>query len=73
MSDDMKDFVGYRKNRASLIQQQSMLPDWANSTEMAVFTLNLAIILVGLVVSATISDVTANDGSSMLLSFFGKC
>ncbi len=73
MDDRMKDFVGYRKNRPSSVQKGFTIPEWANSTEMAILTFNLSIILIGLVISGTISDVTTGEGNSTLLSFFGRC
>ena len=73
MSDEMKNFVGYVKNRSSSVKKEIVVPAWANSMEMAILALNLAIILVGLVVSATISDITSPDSGGSLMSFFGRC
>lgn len=69
----MKDFIGYRKNRISSVDKGVVVPEWANSIEMAILILNLSIILIGLVISATISDITGSGDSSTLLSFFDRC
>ena len=77
MSDknEMENFVGYQKARTSPFNkmEESLLPDWANTPQMAILMLNLSIILLGLVVSLTLSDVTSGEGNSTILSFFGKC
>ena len=74
-NDEMKNFVGYQKARTLPIREieKSLLPDWANTPQMAILMLNLTIILLGLIVSFTLSDVTAGEGNSTILSFFGKC
>ena len=77
MSDknEMENFVGYPKARTLPLNkmEDSLLPDWANTPQMAILMLNLSIILLGLVVSLTLSDVTSGEGNSTILSFFGKC
>tara|TARA_B100001939_G_C16696184_1_gene510852 strand:+ start:134 stop:367 length:234 start_codon:yes stop_codon:yes gene_type:complete len=77
MADDneMQDFVGYQKARILPLNkaEESLLPSWANTPQMAVLMLNLTIILLGLIVSLTVSDVTSGEGNSTILSFFGKC
>ncbi len=74
-ADEMKNFIGYKKARTFPINEieESMLPNWANSPQMAILMLNLAIVLLGLVVSLTLSDVTSGQGNSIILSFFGSC
>ena len=74
-ADEMKNFIGYKKARTFHINEieESMLPNWANSPQMAILMLNLAIVLLGLVVSLTLSDVTSGQGNSIILSFFGSC
>ena len=77
MSDknEMENFVGYHKARSLPISkmEESALPGWANTPQMAILMLNLAIILLGLTVGLTLSDVTSGEGNSAILSFFGKC
>jgi len=77
MSDkrDMEDFVAYQKARTLPISkmEESLLPSWANTPQMAVLMLNLTIILLGMTVGLTLSDVTSGEGNSAILSFFGKC
>jgi len=77
MSDkrDMEDFVVYQKARTLPISkmEESLLPSWANTPQMAVLMLNLTIILLGMTVGLTLSDVTSGEGNSAILSFFGKC
>ena len=77
MSDKngMENFVVYNKARTHPLNEmeESLLPDWANTPQMAILMLNLTIILLGLVVSLTLSDVTSGEGNSTILSFFGKC
>lgn len=77
MADDseMQDFVGYQKARTLPLNkaEESLLPGWANTPQMAVVMLNLTIILLGLIVSLTVSDVSSGEGNSIILSFFGKC
>ena len=77
MSDkrDMEDFVVYQKARTLPISkmEESLLPSWANTPQMAVLMLNLTVILLGLTVGLTLSDVTSGEGNSAILSFFGKC
>tara|TARA_B110000014_G_C20114968_1_gene588548 strand:+ start:1373 stop:1606 length:234 start_codon:yes stop_codon:yes gene_type:complete len=77
MSDknEMENFVGYQKARTYPLNEMegSLLPNWANTPQMAILMLNLTIILLGLVVSLTLSDVTSGEGNSTILSFFGKC
>lgn len=77
MSDknEMENFVGYQKIRTSPLNEfeESLLPDWANTPQMAILMLNLTVVLLGLIVSLTLSDVTAGEGNSTILSFFGKC
>jgi len=73
--NDMEDFVVYQKARTLPVSkiEESLLPSWANSPQMTVLMLNLAIILLGLTVGLTLSDVTSGEGNSTILSFFGKC
>ena len=77
MADDneLKNFRIYKKARISPLNKadESLLPDWANTPQMAILMLNLTIILLGLIVSLTISDVTSGEGNSTILSFFGRC
>ena len=77
MSDkkEMENFVGYQKARILPLNRArvSLLPGWANTPQMAVLMLNLTIILLGLIVSLTVSDVASGEGNSTILSFFGKC
>ncbi len=77
MSDkrDMEYFVVYQKVRTLPISkmEESLLPSWANTPQMAVLMFNLAIILLGMTVGLTLSDVTSGEGNSAILSFFGKC
>ena len=71
MDEEMKDFVGYRKARTTPAIPVPMLPAWANSVEMGVLLLNTFIVLLGVLISFTMVDVSSPDGSS-ILSFFGK-
>ena len=73
--DQFKNFKGYKKARISPINKadKSLLPDWANTPQMAILMLNLTVILLGLIVSLTISDVTSGEENSTILSFFGRC
>tara|TARA_B100001996_G_C18124364_1_gene386438 strand:+ start:258 stop:491 length:234 start_codon:yes stop_codon:yes gene_type:complete len=77
MSDknDMEDFVVYQKARTLPVSkmEESLLPSWASTPQMAVLMLNLTVILLGLTVGLTLSDVTSGEGNSAILSFFGKC
>ena len=77
MSDknEMENFVCYQKARSLPISkmEESALPSWANTPQMAILMLNLTIILLGLTVGLTLSDVTSGEGNSAILSFFGKC
>ena len=77
MSDknEMENFVVYQKVRTSPLNkmEESLLPDWANTPQMAILMLNLSIVLLGLIVSLTLSDVTSGEGNSTILSFFCKC
>jgi len=74
-NDEMKNFIGYHKARSLPISEmeQSALPGWANTPQMTILMLNLTIILLGLIVGLTLSDVTSGEGNSAILSFFGKC
>ncbi len=73
--NEMENFVGYQKARSHPISKmkESVLPSWANTPQMAILMLNLTIILLGLTVGLTLSDVTSGEGNSAILSFFGKC
>ena len=71
MNEEMKDFVGYRKTRTAPAIQVPMLPAWANSVEMGVLLLNTFIVLLGVLISFTMVDVSSPDGST-IMSFFGK-
>ena len=71
MNEEMKDFVGYRKARTPPASPISMLPAWANSVEMGVLLLNTFIVLLGVLISFTMADVSSPDGSS-IMAFFGK-
>jgi len=71
MDEEMKDFVGYRKARTAPAIPVPVLPAWANSVEMGVLLLNTFIVLLGVLISFTMVDVSSPDGSS-ILSFFGK-
>ena len=71
MDEEMKDFVGYRKARTTPAIPVPVLPAWANSVEMGVLLLNTFIVLLGVLISFTMVDVSSPDGSS-ILSFFGK-
>ena len=71
MDEEMKDFVGYRKARTPPASPIAMLPAWANSVEMGVLLLNTFIVLLGVLISFTMVDVSSPDGST-IMSFFGK-
>ena len=71
MDEEMKDFVGYRKTRTAPAIQVPMLPAWANSVEMGVLLLNTFIVLLGVLISFTMVDVSSPDGGS-IMSFLGK-
>ena len=71
MNEEMKDFVGYRKTRTAPAIPVPMLPAWANSVEMGVLLLNTFIVLLGVLISFTMADVSSPDGSS-IMAFFGK-
>ena len=71
MDEEMKDFVGYRKTRTVPAIPVPMLPAWANSVEMGVLLLNTFIVLLGVLISFTMVDVSSPDGST-IMSFFGK-
>ena len=71
MNEEMKDFVGYRKARTTPAISVPMLPAWANSVEMGVLLLNTFIVLLGVLISFTMVDVSSPDGST-IMSFFGK-
>ena len=71
MDEEMKDFVGYRKARTAPAVPVPMLPAWANSVEMGVLLLNTFIVLLGVLISFTMVDVSSPDGST-ILAFFGK-
>ena len=71
MDEEMKDFVGYRKARTAPAIPVSVLPAWANSVEMGVLLLNTFIVLLGVLISFTMVDVSSPDGST-IMSFFGK-
>ena len=71
MDEEMKDFVGYRKARTAPAIPVPVLPAWANSVEMGVLLLNTFIVLLGVLISFTMVDVSSPDGST-ILSFFGK-
>ncbi len=72
MSDDMKDFVGYRKARTPTVSQAPVF-SWGNSMESAVFILNTSIVLLGVVISISLADYTGTGDGSSIISFFGKC
>jgi len=73
MDEEMKDFVGYRKARTAPAVSVPMLPAWANTVEMGVLLLNTFIVLLGVLISFTIADVSSpNTDGSLILSFFGK-
>ena len=69
MDEEMKDFVGYRKARTA--PAIPVLPAWANSVEMGVLLLNTFIVLLGVLISFTMVDISSPDGSA-IMSFFGK-
>ena len=71
MDEEMKDFVGYRKARTAPAIPVAVLPAWANSVEMGVLLLNTFIVLLGVLISFTMVDVSSPDGST-IMSFFGK-
>ena len=71
MDEEMKDFVGYRKARIPPASPIAMLPAWANTVEMGVLLLNTFIVLLGVLISFTMVDVSSPDGSSRM-AFFGK-
>ena len=71
MDEEMKDFVGYRKTRTAPAIPVPVLPAWANSVEMGVLLLNTFIVLLGVLISFTMVDVSSPDGSS-IMAFFGK-
>ena len=71
MNEEMKDFVGYRKARTPPASPIAMLPAWANSVEMGVLLMNTFIVLLGVLISFTMADVSSPDGSS-IMAFFGK-
>ena len=71
MDEEMKDFVGYHKSRTPAAIPVPMLPAWANSVEMGVLLLNTFIVLLGVLISFTMVDVSSPDGST-IMSFFGK-
>ena len=71
MDEEMRDFVGYRKTRTAPAIPVPMLPAWANSVEMGVLLLNTFIVLLGVLISFTMVDVSSPDGST-IMSFFGK-
>ena len=73
MDEEMKDFVGYRKARTAPAVSVPMLPAWSNTDEMGVLLLNTFIVLLGVLISFTIADVSSPDtDGSLILSFFGK-
>jgi len=72
MKDDMKDFVGYRKARTPTVSQTPIF-SWGNSMESAVFILNTSIVLLGVVISISLSEYTGTSDGSLVTSFFGKC
>jgi len=71
MDEEIKDFVGYRKVRTAPAIPVPVLPAWANSVEMGVLLLNTFIVLLGVLISFTMVDVSSPDGST-IMSFFGK-
>ena len=71
MDEEMKDFVGYSKARTAPAIPVPVLPAWANSVEMGVLLLNIFIVLLGVLISFTMVDVSSPDGST-IMSFFGK-
>tara|TARA_B100000745_G_scaffold148341_1_gene96968 strand:- start:104 stop:355 length:252 start_codon:yes stop_codon:yes gene_type:complete len=71
MNEEMKDFVGYRKARTPPASPIAMLPAWANTVEMGVLLMNIFIVLLGVLISFTMVDVSSPDGSS-IMAFFGK-
>ena len=71
MNEEMKDFVGYRKARTPSASPIAMLPAWANTVEMGVLLMNTFIVLLGVLISFTMADVSSPDGSA-IMSFFGK-
>ena len=71
MNEEMKDFVGYRKARTPPASPIAMLPAWVNSVEMGVLLMNTFIVLLGVLISFTMADVSSPDGSS-IMAFFGK-
>ena len=71
MDEEMKDFVGYRKARTAPAVPVPMLPAWANTVEMGVLLMNIFIVLLGVLISFTMADVSSPDGSSVM-AFFGK-
>ena len=71
MDEERKDFVGYRKARTAPAIPVPVLPAWANSVEMGVLLLNTFIVLLGVLISFTMVDISSPDGST-IMSFFGK-
>ena len=71
MNEEMKDFVGYHKARTPPASPIAMLPAWANTVEMGVLLMNIFIVLLGVLISFTMADVSSPDGSS-IMAFFGK-
>ena len=71
MDEEMKDFVGYRKARTAPAIPVPMLPAWANTVEMGVLLLSTFIVLLGVLISFTMVDVSSPDGST-IMSFLGK-
>ena len=71
MDEEMKDFVGYRKARTAPAIPVPVLPAWANSVEMGVLLLNIFIVLLGVLISFTMVDVSSPDGSA-IMTFLGK-
>ena len=71
MDEEMKDFVGYRKARTAPALPVPVLPAWANSVVMGFLLLNTFIVLLGVLLSCTMADVSSPDGSA-IMSFFGK-
>ena len=71
MNEEMKDFVGYRKARTPPASPIAMLPAWANSVEVGVLLMNTFIVLLGVLISFTMVDVSSPDGSA-IMTFLGK-
>jgi len=71
MDEEMKDFVGYRKARTAPAIPVPRLPAWVNSVEMGVLLLNTCIVLLGVLISFTMVDVSSPDGSA-IMTFLGK-